>query len=947
MKKYFLILIALFVFSFAFPRLSLAVCDGGAYVVVGRQSCEYTASGLAYVGGTANEEWQDCRVVLGYGCVRPDTYGKFCTTEGAYTCGCVDINSANNYYYTSNGCYDSPSGGGGGNPPPPPVDTPTPTPTPTPLPANFNVTNLYLTDQAGGKHYNFPENTNIFWHADVLNNGASTATTANGRVYMNLYENREADVTTFTSNHTNTYIDTDDSWLANTSRGFSSADGGNRMNEFTGPEGRAFKRVGSETNGGEPLFARIMVDNDNAQHEAPGSELTDNQMYYRYVIGDPNLEVSSFTLTNNAGANSTAFDIGENIFPKVTISNIGDARAISKDPNDQHTYTWFYSNEPTDVATNTVGDTGVRLMNGEFSANTSFEYYCRPTPGLRCNRYPDQLAWDKPAKGVYTARVFLNFDHGVVETRYADNQATVEYSVGYTIKGRIYADMNKSGGFTTGVDFPLDNVTVTFTGPTDSGTATTGSDGKYTSPALEPGIYSITTNVSSDYTTISTYPQSSNFSSRADLTGQDIRYFPKYSITGNVFVDSDDSRAKDGAEINYAATPGITISSIPAGAPTPPAVTNNVEGSYTVTGLISGTYVIQYPNLPDGYVMTHPVNTVPPTFSAPVGSGCNQATPNPGGSCNAGNLQDVNFGIKAGQPWFQALGLDARMDSGFYDPVPPSPMAACGGAYAMLPGSSTTPGVVFTGSTPVNTWQGAVSSTNWVVGGSAYPETSSQGNAAKTSYGYLLSIAQTSGITLTKLSTKCTLTDCTLPASLPTGAIYTTDDGNGATDDSLTLNSFTVPASKNFVILVNGDLTIKGTIRVPTTSTILFSTSGNITVDPSVGSTAACPPPLAGLGDLEGFYSADKSFIAQSGSSLTPKTADCAASPTIPDKQLNVQGAIVVNAGNTSGQFSNQRDLCTGNTDYPSLTIKERPDMILHAPDFLRVPSYIWQEVAP
>ena len=440
--------------------------------------------------------------------------------------------------------------------------------------------------------------------------------------------------------------------------------------------------------------------------------------------------------------------------------------------------------------------------------------------------------------------------------------------------------------------------------------------------------------MSSDYspTSTSTYPRISDFTSRDDLTGQDIRYFPKYTITGNVFVDTNDSQSKDGAEVNHAANPGIVIGSIPNNAPTPPAVTNNADGTYTVTGLISGTYTIEYPNLPNGSVMTHPVNTTPPSFSTRVGSSCVRATPLPGGSCSTGNLIDVNFGIKAGQPWFQALGLDVRIGSGFNDPLPPSPAAACGD-YAMLPASSTTPGIIFTGAIPAYTWRGGTSSTNWVVGGSSYPETPPNGNSTKTSYGYLLTVAQTSGITITELSTKCTLTNCTLPSSLATGAIYKAT-GN------VTLNSFTVPASKNFVILVNGDLTIRGAIRVPTTSTILFSVSGNITIDPAVGSTATCPPPLPSLGDLEGFYSADKNFTVQT-------SANCAATVPVPDKQLNIQGAVIVNAGQGGGSFSNTRDLCTGNTDYPSLTLRERPDFILNAPDFLRVPSYIWQEVAP
>jgi len=116
-------------------------------------------------------------------------------------------------------------------------------------------------------------------------------------------------------------------------------------------------------------------------------------------------------------------------------------------------------------------------------------------------------------------------------------------------------------------------------------------------------------------------------------------------------------KLKMGLRLITPAKPGITIVA-PGGVPPPFTPTTNADGSYTLTGLISATYDVQYAPLPDGYVITHPLNVNPPTFVARVGTNCAQATPNPGGNCNNGNLQELNFGIKAGQPWFQALGLD-------------------------------------------------------------------------------------------------------------------------------------------------------------------------------------------------------------------------------------------------------------------------------------------------
>jgi len=381
---------------------------------------------------------------------------------------------------------------------------------------------------------------------------------------------------------------------------------------------------------------------------------------------------------------------------------------------------------------------------------------------------------------------------------------------------------------------------------------------------------------------------------------------------------------------------GITVVS-PGGIPTP-IVTNNTDGSYLITGLISQTYTVQYPanSLPAGYVLNHPVNGPPASFSAPVGSGCTPASPTPGGTCSNGSLQSLDFAIKGGQPWWQAYGLDVRFDNGLNNPIPPSPNAACSGAYGMLPASSTTNGIVFNGDSPADFWRGTAAADpyNWVVGGLNYPDTfaPTSGNV-KTSYAYLQSVISQSSIPTTNLASVCTLSNCTLPGTLANG-VYVAS-GN------VTLNNYTAGANRDIVLLINGNLTINGTLRVPTTSTVFYSASGNITVNPTIGTvTAACPAPATGSGDIEGFFSADGSFTAAS-------SANCSAATPVSDRQLNIQGAVVVNASGNGGSLTNSRTLCASNITYPTFTIKERPDFILNAPEILKIPSYIWQEVAP
>ncbi|HVZ58648.1 MAG TPA: SdrD B-like domain-containing protein, partial [Patescibacteria group bacterium] len=502
----------------------------------------------------------------------------------------------------------------------------------------------------------------------------------------------------------------------------------------------------------------------------------------------------------------------------------------------------------------------------------------------------------------------------------------------YTIAGQIYVDANKNNTYDSGVDTPLANVVVHAVpqGTQASSSDRSDADGNFLIPNIEPGDFQLTANPGSDYTTLGQYPRNVTITN-GNAHQRDLRFYGKYTISGNVFVDTDDSKTKNGSETNYAANPGITMANYPSGAPHP-QITNNTDGTYTVTNLISGQYTVRYPSLPSGYVMNHPRNGPPASFLAGVGSSCTEASPAPGGTCNASNLDNLNFAIKSGQPWFQGVGLDIRFDNGINNPVPPAPNSSCGGAYALVPGSSSTPGLVFSGSTPANFWQGQASSTNQVVGGSTYPETftPSNGSIIQTSYAYMQSVIKTSNITPINLSTVCTLSSCNLPNNLAHGVYQANGD--------VTLNSYTLPANADYVFLINGNLTLSGsTMSIPVGSTAIFIASKDIHVASTVGrTTPVCPQPASS--NVQGMFSADQSFIIDS-------SADCGNN--VSDKQLSIEGAIVVNAGGQGGSFQNNRTLCTNNINYPSVSIRERGDFILNAPDLLRTPNFIWQEVAP
>ncbi len=86
-----------------------------------------------------------------------------------------------------------------------------------------------------------------------------------------------------------------------------------------------------------------------------------------------------------------------------------------------------------------------------------------------------------------------------------------------------------------------------------------------------------------------------------------------YTISGSVFTDISGNKIKDGSEIDYPSSPGITKS--PAGG----TVTNNANGTYSITGLSAGTYTVSYGSVPAGYNIVHPQTGPPPQFSVTVG----------------------------------------------------------------------------------------------------------------------------------------------------------------------------------------------------------------------------------------------------------------------------------------------------------------------------------------
>lgn len=381
--------------------------------------------------------------------------------------------------------------------------------------------------------------------------------------------------------------------------------------------------------------------------------------------------------------------------------------------------------------------------------------------------------------------------------------------------------------------------------------------------------------------------------------------FPCKRVSGSVFIDANQNSHKDAGEINY---PGsITINSS-----TGTLITTN--GDYIISGITPGANVtVSYSNLPGGYTLLSPLNGPPPSFQVGVGSSC---TTNgaPDAVCSNGSVSNLNFALTDSSPWMQIYGLDARFENGYSNTIPQSSLYP---AYSLVKDTtSNTPGILFTGDGITNLGSAQASTTDWEVGGSLYPEVmSTTEGMSYTSLSEKATRANVPQVDLATLTTCKNLANCTLSPNLPSG-VYTAT-GN------VVLHGYTFPANRNYVFLINGTVTIDGSIIVPNGSVAFFAAKQDIVVARTVAAAANTSPLPAS--QLQGVFSAGRDMIVEG-------TTNCA---TFQDKMLNIEGAIIVNAGANGGTFTNNRNLCGDNGKYPSVTMRDRLDFLLNMPTFL------------
>ncbi len=527
----------------------------------------------------------------------------------------------------------------------------------------------------------------------------------------------------------------------------------------------------------------------------------------------------------------------------------------------------------------------------------------------------------------------------------------------YNISGNVYNDVNGDG-----VQDCVNPLVTNYPTCTGSSPETNVTGANISSTALSTGTTLKATTTSSGYSftglasdtyTLSVTPPAGYTLSAGDTNpktvtippNQSVNFglqkIPTYTISGSIYIDADKNGVKDIPPDSYytATSLPIVISCISSSCNGyyTTVNTSTANGSFTTgSTLPAGQYTISLASLPSGFQATAPT---PPAYTVTVGPGCTAPSPL---TCDAsGNITLADYGITNSLPWIQTtsgditgVGVANPSQGGLNDPIPSS--ATCGGgAYASVaPGAGGTPGVIYSGASGSNFGQGQASVNNWIVGGNTYPDVyqPTTPGVIPTSYAYIDSLAQQSGVTETPITSVsgCSTTSpgnfsCT---SLPSAPGVYKANGNL----TITGSSLTFPSSGNFVILVNGDLNIDSEIHVPVGSTALFTAAGNI----NIGSTVGTSTINSTTTQIEGYYSTDKNFNVLGGNTC----------PT-PDLKLNIGGSVVVNAALNGGTFNNKRDLCAGDQTCPAVTIQERPDFILNSPDLFKLQRRVWQEVAP
>ena len=183
-----------------------------------------------------------------------------------------------------------------------------------------------------------------------------------------------------------------------------------------------------------------------------------------------------------------------------------------------------------------------------------------------------------------------------------NNIAKASISVKHRLSGKVYYDANDSSSYTNGEE-GFKDITVELLGPDGAviATTTTDTDGNYSFTRLPAGDYTVKVTKAGAIANLDQTEDpdatknnaSGTVTLNADNPVQEninFGYVKKHAISGNVYLDQNRDKTKDGGDIPQS---GITVNLVDASGTVVATTTTDADGNYSFTGLGDGTYTVQ------------------------------------------------------------------------------------------------------------------------------------------------------------------------------------------------------------------------------------------------------------------------------------------------------------------------------------------------------------------
>lgn len=393
---------------------------------------------------------------------------------------------------------------------------------------------------------------------------------------------------------------------------------------------------------------------------------------------------------------------------------------------------------------------------------------------------------------------------------------------------------------------------------------------------------------------------------------------PANKIVGRLIMDANN----DNCETSNVGKPTTTVQ-ITDGSSVTVSATSDSSGNYTITDNFTCS-VARHMSVPGETIKK--VRLFNSTWtSAGIVAGTDYVIPP-----NSTALNTIDFCLEGASPWFQTTSGDVR----FVNLINSLP------AGAKATDDTVNPSVFFSSNSNPDFGLGTASSCpgglcNWQVGREySYSKQFAKGKGG-VSYDFYMAKAKQQNISIT------TISDANVNlADIAQSGVYQLTADNPTLFSSVDSLPAPIAGNKHLIILAQNDVTISGNLNVNTGALLIVAAKEDITIDPSVGTTATDNINT----QLDGYYSAQGNITLSHNNAAT-------CSPTS-DKRLNVGGALIANSvypfeTGGSGRVINQRTLCSADATSPVLKVFQRFDFLTQLTDFYKTTYKTFREVQP